>query len=291
MRSLALAFAVLLLPIAVGAQKKAYPVFRVLDQKTVDEMVLGVPQSNPLRLAQLKRAFNDVECIGGDLREQTTPDGTNLVCTLPGSSTETILVVAHYEQVGEGMSVVNDWSGSIMLPFLYRALTATPRQHTFTFVALSGEHGAKPYLASLTHTQRRAIKAVVALDALGMGPMRFYIHQIGSLRSPAENVLASQLLEAADNQGLKPSESSIPGSWFRIDDTREFRYQGIPAILLHSVDGANRSIPGSPNDKPNAIDTNAYFASYRTLCYYIVALDQMTGLPATASTPSSRGRR
>ena len=291
MRSLALAFVALLLSIPAGAQKKAYPVFRVLDKKTVDAMVLNVPQTNPLRLAQLKRAFNDVECSGSNLREQATVDGTNLVCTLPGNSTDTILVVAHYQQVGEGMSGVNDWSGSIMLPFLYRALTATPRQHTFTFVALSGEPGVKSYLASLTHTQRHAIKAVVALEALGMGPMRFYIHQIGALRSPVENFLASQLLEAADNQGLRPSESSIPGSWFRIDDTRDFRYQGIPAILMHSVDGANHSVPGSANDKPAAIDTNAYFVSYRTLCYYIVALDQMTGLPATGSTPSSRGRR
>jgi hypothetical protein len=75
-------------------------------------MVLGVPQLNQLRLAQLKRAFNDVECNGSNLREQSTTDGTNLVCTLPGNSTDTILVVAHYQQVGEGMSVVNDWSGS-----------------------------------------------------------------------------------------------------------------------------------------------------------------------------------
>jgi hypothetical protein len=60
---------------------------------------------------------------------------------------------------------------------------------------------------------------------------------------------------------------------------------------MHSVDGANRSIPGSASDKPDAIDTNAYFSSHRTLCYYIVALDQMTGLPGTASTPSLRGHR
>jgi len=291
MRSLALVLAALLFAISAKAQKKPYPVFRVLDQQTVDAMVLGVPQPNQLRLAQVKRAFSDVECTETNLREQATAEGTNLLCTLPGNSTDTILVVAHYLHVGEGMSVVDDWSGAIMLPFLYRALTATPRRHTFTFVALSGEDGGKVFLSSLTHAQRHAIKAVVALDALGLGPTRFYIHQLGALRSPAENFLASQLIEAADNQGLTPPESSIPEAWFRIDDTRAFRYQGMPAILMHSVDGSKRNVPGSADDKSDAIDTNAYFASYRTLCYYIVALDQMTDLPPTSSPRSSRGRR
>ena len=270
-------------------KKKPYPVFRAFDQPTVDAMVLSVPQSNQLRLAQLKRAFNDVECP--DLREQSAVEGANLICTLPGNSADTILVVAHYQRIGDSMSASEDWSGSIMLPFLYRALTATPRRHTFTLVALSGESGVKLFLSSLTHAQRHAIRAVLALDALGLGPLCFYIHPIGALRSPVENFLAAQLIEAADNQGLKPPLSSIPGSWFRIDDTKEFRYHGIPAILLHSADGRNQSVPGSANDKPDVIDTSAYFGSYRTLCYYLVALDQMTGLPASVPRASTRGRR
>jgi hypothetical protein len=289
MRPLPLALAALLLPISAVGQKNPYPVFRAFDQQTVNAMVLNVPQSNQLRLAQLKRAFDNVECT--DLREQSTAEGVNLLCTLPGNSADTILLVAHYQHTGEGMSAADDWSGSIMLPFLYRALTATPRRHTFTFVAFSGESGARSFLAALTHAQRHSIKAVVALDALGLGPTCFYIHQLDTLRSPAESFLAAQLIEAADNQGLKPPQSAIPGSWFRTDDTKEFRYQGIPAILMHSADGPNRSVPGSANDKPDAIDTNAYFASYRTLCYYVVALDQMSGLPASFSSPSARGRR
>jgi Zn-dependent M28 family amino/carboxypeptidase len=276
-----------------GAQKKPYPIFRVLDQKTVDSMVLGVPQSNQLRLAQLKQTFNDVECNGNNLREQSTAEGTNLICTLPGKSTDSILVLAHYQHVGEGMSAVDDWSGSIMLPFLYRALTATSRQHTFIFAALSGEDGARVFLASFTPAQRRALKAVIALDALGLGPLCFYIHLNDTLPSGSESLLKLQLFEASDNEGLKAPESSIPDSWFRIDDTKAFRSKGIPAILLHSVEGAGRSVPGSVNDKADAIDTNAYFATYKTLCYYLVGLDQITAWSAQPPPPSTiiRGLR
>ena len=77
-------------------------------------MVLGVPQSNPLRLAQLKRAFKDVECSDAGT---ANPQGSNLLCTLPGKSTDTVLIAAHYRQVGEGMSAVDDWSGSLCFRF------------------------------------------------------------------------------------------------------------------------------------------------------------------------------
>jgi Zn-dependent M28 family amino/carboxypeptidase len=289
MRALAIPLAILLTAIPRDADKKPYPIFRALDQKSVETMVLGVPQTNPLRLAQLKRAFADVECKGENLKEQSTEESTNLLCTLPGKSADTILVAAHYQHVGEGMSAVDDWSGAIMLPFLFRSLTASPREHTFVFAALSGDDGAKAFFASLTPAQRRALKAVIALDALGLGPMHFYIHLSGAVPSPGENFLKMQLFEAADNEGLKAPESSIPGSWFRIDDTRQFRYHGIPAILLHSVDGSRRAVPGSSNDKADAIDAKAYFATYMTLCYYLVGLDQITAWSALPSSPSTRG--
>jgi Zn-dependent M28 family amino/carboxypeptidase len=292
MRALAFTLAILLTAVPSNADtKKPYRLFRVLDQKAVETMVLGVPQSNQLRLAQLKRTFNDAECREGNLREQTTAEGVNLLCTLTGESTDTILVAAHYQRVGEGMSAVDDWSGAIMLPLLYRALTATSRQHTFLFAAFSGGDSARGFLASLTQAQRHSIRAVVALDALGLGPMRFYLHLNNTLPSPAENFLKAQLFEAADNEGLKQPEDSIPGSWFRIDDTKEFRYRGIPAILMHSVGGSKRALPGSLNDKADAIDGNAYFASYMTLCYYLVGLDQMTNGLTKQVTPPSRGRR
>ena len=180
-----------------------------------------------------------------------------------------------------------------MLPLLYRALTATPRQHTYIFAALSGDDAAKVFLASLTPAQRRSIKAIIALDALGLGPMHFYIHLSRTVPTPVENSLRAQLFEAADNQGLKPPESSIPGSWFHIDDTKEFRYHGIPAILMHSVDGSKRHVPGTRDDNAEAIDANAYFASYMTLCYYLVGLDQLTAWSAQPPAPSQRsgGRR
>ncbi len=83
MRPLVISLAILLMAASAHAQKKSSPIFRVLDQKSVEAMVLGVPQSNPLRLAQLKRAFKDVEC--SNLQEQPTPRAQTCCALCPVS--------------------------------------------------------------------------------------------------------------------------------------------------------------------------------------------------------------
>ncbi len=291
MRALAIPLAILLTTIPVGADQKPSIVFRNLPKKTVDLLVLNVPQTNTIRLAQLKQTFSDLQCKGGDLREQQADEGKNLLCTLPGKSTDTILVLAHYEHEGKGMGAIDNWSGAIMLPFLYHALTAVPRQQTFMLAALYGADGGKVLLHSMTHTQRHSLKAVIALDALGLGPLRFYLRPNGSLPTFSETHLEAQLLQAALDKGLKEPQSTIPGSWLRIDDTRDFRFIEIPAILIHSVDKSKRDLPGSVDDTSAAIDRDVYFEDYTLLCNYLAELDTLHKDQQSNPTPSARGRR
>jgi hypothetical protein len=291
MRALVITLAVLLTATLAGADKKSDIMFWTVSQRYIDLLVLHVPQTDALRLAQLKRAFDDLECKGSHLSQQALAEGRNLICTLPGTSADSILVAAHYEREGKGMSAIENWSGAITLPFLYHALTAMPRRHTFIFAALSGNEGAKYFLRSLTRSQRNEIKAVVALDALGLGPLRFYLRPNGSYPSPTEEFLETQFIQAVHYAGSKDPESSIPGSWLKIDDTREFRFKGIPAILIHSVDWSKRGVPGSLNDTESAIDRDAYSKNYDALCYYVVGLDQLPEQTDTISPQQSSRRR
>ena len=291
MRALAIPLAILLTVASAGADQRPSIIFRNLPKKTVDLLVLNVPQTNSIRLAQLKQTFKDLQCNGENLREQQADEGKNLLCTLPGKSTDTILVLAHYEHEGNGMSAIDNWSGAIMLPFLFHALTAVPRQQTFIFAAHYGSSGGKALLNSMPHTQRHAVKSVIALDALGLGPLRFYLRPNGSLPTFSETHLETQLLQAAEDKGLKEPQSTIPGSWLRVDDTRDFRFVEIPSILIHSVDRSKRDVPGSMGDTSAAIDSDVYFEGYTLLCNYLAELDQLyKDRPSNPATPS-RGRR
>jgi hypothetical protein len=285
----ALALTLVLLTTAATDQKPKI-IFWNMSRPTVDSLVRNVPQSNELRLRQLAQTFNDLECSGSHLREHPVGEGKNLLCTLPGNTGKTILFVAHYEHEGMGQSAIDNWTGAMMLPFLYHAMAAAPREHTFLFAEIDGVAGAKALLASL-RSDGLDVKTVVALDALGLGPAQFYVNPSDAPLSHAADWgwMQRQLLQAAIDRGSDAPISSIPGGWLKIDDTREFRHRLIPSILIHSVSGNTRHIPGSALDTAAAIDADAYFNAYSLLCYYIAELDQSPpSQNPTSSPPSNR---
>lgn len=248
----------------------------------VDFLLNRVPQSNTVRLARLKRVFVDLECKGPRLREQSTPAGKNLLCTLPGTQSEssttpeTILFLAHYEHDGIGQSAVEDWSGAIMLPFLYHALSAAPRRRTFLFAEVSGEAGARALFDSFTPAERHSIQGLVALDALGLGPAQFYISPIDDERYSAWRWLYPKLLQAAAVQQSPAPPGGEQAIWLKVDDTREFRHHNTPSILIHSVPLKMERLPGSARDTAAMIDHEAYFKTLTLLSIYAAELDEQT---------------
>lgn len=278
-----------------------------MSRESVDFLLRRVPQPNPTRLAQLKQAFSDLQCWPPHLREQSLPVGQNLLCTLPGTAPEltlgpagkfllnpnhgTILFLAHYEHEGPGQSAVDNWTGAIMLPFLFHALSATPRQHTFLFAEVDGEAGAKALFNSFTPSERQAIKGVVALNALGIDAVQFYVNPNDRVSNYGLAFLQRQLFQAAVDQRMGPPVAAIPGNWQKTDETREFRHRGIPSILIHSVNWNSRHIPGSAQDTPLAIDHDMYYKTFTYLATYAVDLDQPWPLDPTAIPFTSGGRR
>ncbi len=296
-------------------------IFWKMSRHSVDLLLDPVPQSNSLRLAQLKQTFTDLQCQGEHLREQTFPEGQNLICTLPGTATNqpgvdltgeagTILFLANYEHEGSGQSAIENWTGAIMLPFLYHGLAAAPRHHTFLFAEVGGEAGAKALFDSLTPTQRSSLRGVVAFDALGLGPAEFYSNpnDTNGLRAidttsmtRADEIreacarfpLCRTLIQAAGDLRIDPPVYAVPGTWFRTDITREFRYHGVPCILIHSVTFSTRDLPGSSHDAAQAIHHDSYFDTLTLLDDYAAELDQPWRAPANnvPSMPSGGRRR
>ena len=288
--AISLALLISTLASAQSADHQPKVIFWNMKRESIDMLVQHVPQRNADRLAQLKQTFSDLECKGGNLYEHPAGDAPNLICRLPGTAPpaahEIILITANYEHEGKGMSAVDNWSGAIMLPFLYHALAAVPRRHTFIFAEVNGEAGTRALFQSVP-----SVRAVVALDALGFGPSAFYIHSIGSVPTLTEAMLKGALFRAADELGRTQPEASIPGSWFKIDTTRDYRYREVASILIHSVSDSTKHIPGSVDDTAGQINSDAYFSSYMLLCCYVVGLDQFPLAQLTAQQQSGSGRR
>ncbi len=242
-----------------------------------------VPPTDEARLDRLRAAFHSAKCEGDNMRDQPVtpkhgPAGSNLVCIWPGDATGGIIVVAaHYERDGQGDGALADWSGAALLPFLYEGIQGQPRQNTFVFLESYGAEGVQTWLKSVSHEERKRIRAMIDLDALGLGVTRYFT-TFGFMETPpvaATHLQLSLLWAAVDDGVTKAPVETSPHRWLSIDSTSPFCALMIPTIVIHSVPPESERIPGSAADTASAVDGNAYFQSYHLVCTYLASLDRM----------------
>jgi Peptidase family M28 len=270
-----------------GAKESSAPsrvlFFYTAPRSTVELEVHTVPPTNEARLDRLRAAFQAADCGGALMKEQPVAGkhggaGTNLICTWPGDPRGGMIVVAaHYEHDGKGEGALDDWSGAALLPFLYQAVQGQPRANTFVFLESWQSEGVQTWLKSIDRERRKRIRAMIDLDALGLGVTRYFTtFSFGETPPPAASHLQLELLWAAIDDGLtKPPLETSPHHWLSVDGTDPFRAMMIPTIVLHSVPPESGHLPGSAADLASAIDGNAYFQSYTLICTYLASLDRM----------------
>jgi Peptidase family M28 len=251
-------------------------------RSTVEMEVHSIPATDAERLQHLRDNFAAVDCGGGRMREQPVTDrhgqkGVNLICTWPGHGSGVIVVVAHYEHQGQGQGALADWSGAILLPFLYQAIQGQPRENSYVFLESWKREGADAWVKTLSHDDRKRIRAVIDLDALGLSFTRFF-----TTFSPFENVpvgsthLQTQLLWSALSDGLTQAPEQVsPHHWLAVDATDPFRALTLPTIVIHSVPEESGRIPGSASDVASAVNGNAYFTTYHLMCAFLASLDHV----------------
>jgi hypothetical protein len=126
-----LMFTCLLALCAAGQQERFE--FRTVKQEAVEARLRRVPRGNAERQLTLRQMFEEAGCKDSRLTEQPVKrvKQPNVICTLPGESSSTMVVGAHFDMVDMGMGVVDNWSGASLLPSIYQALAVRPRRHTF----------------------------------------------------------------------------------------------------------------------------------------------------------------
>ena len=168
------ALAMLLIQGRTGWAQKNGLAFWEPDPARVDPMLGVTPKKDAVRFGFLRRSLVNFDCKAELMEEQ--PAGKhgakNLICTLPGKTAETIFVVARFDDRGKDRPT---WPDALLVPLLYHALQAQPRQHTFTFAALDGYTGERAFLQWLHRPGQQPPSAMVVLDSLGMGLPNVYI--------------------------------------------------------------------------------------------------------------------
>jgi hypothetical protein len=194
----------------------------------------------------------------------------NIICSLPGETPATIIVGGHFDFAERGEGIIDDWSGTSLLPSLYQALKTKPRQHTFIFVAFDEEErgliGSSKYVEQLTTEQKSAISAFVNLECLGLGPTNVWVH-----RSSPALVASLDAIANAVHVALRGVNVERVGD----DDTRPFFMAHIPVISIHSLTQDTLPVLHSVRDRLGAVQLDAYYETYRLVAFYLAYLDSV----------------
>jgi len=205
-----------------------------------------------------------------DIREQEIPGRTgaaNVIATLPGQSSDTILVGAHFDFVPKGAGVIDNWTGACTITNLAQAMARHKPALTFVFVGFDLEEaglvGSKHYLASLPPGQVGRMKAMICLDSLGVSPARI----IGRVSS-SDLVELAQALAKHLNIPVDP-EPQKEG----LSDSFVFIRAGVPTLTLCSLRREDLKLIHSDKDQLQAVNRERYTEQYRLALAVLRTLD------------------
>lgn len=245
--------------------------FELLDRNTVLTRLRSCPKNDVDRQAQLAAYFAEVGCTGPALTLDAARHSkfANVICTLPGSSIEKIIVGAHFDHAERGSGAVDNWSGASLLPSLYQALAATPRKHRFIFVGFWGEErgllGSQQYVRKLGKEDLASIDAMVNMDTFAAGPTEFWVgHSDPMLENAAVAVASAMKLPI---EGLRLEHVST--------DSETFRGKKIPSIEFCALTQATRHLLHSPEDQVSQINQDDYYNAYHLLAAYLAYIDEV----------------
>ena len=174
-------------------------------------MLHAVPSSDAARYTRLRQYFVKNGCTGSRMIQQPLgkrrghpPNGGNLLCKLPGSHPQPIVVAAFYPAHSLYSGASTGWPEAVLLPILYHALQAQPRHYTFLFAELDGVNGERAFFSRLKKDKIPQPIAFVGLDALGLGRPFFYLppaRLVNQDGMPAARVLEQRAWYVARLQG------------------------------------------------------------------------------------------
>jgi peptidase M28-like protein len=262
--SVALLLAVTLCEVRLGAGEE---LSLKLEPKEVLQKRLeagGVPLKD--RQAVIRQMFEQAGCRVTE--QPVNKKFANVICSLPGQIPSTIIVGGHYDFPEEGRGIVDDWSGTALLPSLYEALKNEPRKHSYQFVAFAAEEqgliGSDYFVKKMTAEQRENTLAFVNLECLGLTPPKVWV-------SRSTPMLVGRLGEIAN--AIRVPLQGVNVDKVGDDDTHPFLNKKMPVISIHSVTSETFPILHSKRDNLEAVHMSDYFDAYRLVAFYLAYLD------------------
>ena len=264
------------LALAAGGQNVAIQ-YNTLAPDQINRRLGDFKDTNSAREQELHHLFEEAGCTGDHLTEQPVKHSRNpnVICSLPGQLDGQIIVGGHFDFVDRGKGVVDNWSGSSLLPSLYESLKVSARRHSFVFIGFTDEEkgmvGSQFYVHQLSKDDLSRIRAMVNMDSLGTTPTKVELDR-------ADKGLVNAL-------GLVAGSMHLPVNAVNVhqvgrSDSDSFQDRHIPTIAIHSITNDTFPILHSRNDEMSAMRIADYYDTYRLLAAYLAYLDVTLDAPS-----------
>jgi hypothetical protein len=236
------------------------------------------------REKSLDELFKQAGCSQEHLSEQAIPHHKepNIICILPGETTQQIVVGAHFDHSDEGDGVIDNWSGASLLPSLFQSLSGASRKHTLVFIGFSGEEtgedGSRFYVKQ-SAKGLSSISLMVCIDSIGMGPTKVWVNRSDKL---ALNLLANTA------KSLKIALSGINIDGEGESDEEPFFERGVKTLVVHSLTDENLPILHSPKDDLKAIKMSDYLDTYKLMVAFLARIDRLPNLENAEGVASDK---
>lgn len=260
----------LLAPTFLALHLQAQVTYNLVGRDVVQSRLALYKGNDRAREASLVKLFTDAGCAAKNLTEQPVPGRKqpNVICTLSGTTPETIVVGAHFDHVSAGDGIVDNWSGASLLPSLLQSLIASPHKHTFIFIGFTGEEegllGSAYYVQQLPKEELPRIEAMINLDTLAVGPTKVWI-------SHSDPRLVNALAELAHVMKLPIAGVNVDG--FGESDEESFIQDKVCTITIHSLTPETAHVLHTPDDNPSAVKFDDYYDTFHLLAAYLAVLD------------------
>ena len=244
---------------------------RLLSTTVVQSRFARLHSKNEERAIELRNLFGEAGCDAKSYSEDHILSSKlpNLVCVLPGSSRQTVVVSAHFDNRGPGEGAIDNWSGAALLPSLFESLRGFPHRFTFEFIGFTDEEkgliGSRDYVNHLSKEQRANILLDVNIDCMGLaGPIRVWAGR-------SDDFLLTSAALVGDQTKIYVRADTLSDRYD--SDAAAFIAWRIPAIDFHSLSQDTIPLLHSKRDVRTALDPKSYYNHYQFLVAYLAYLD------------------
>lgn len=242
----------------------------LVSPSAVEQRLQAGAVSASQRQETIQKLFTAVGCSTD--QQAINKKQANIICTLPGEMSDMILVGGHFDFAEHGQGIVDDWSGTALLPSLYQTLKDERRHHTFRFIAFAAEEkgliGSTHYVKAASPEELGSIKAFINLECLGLTPPKVWAHRSTPL-------LTRQLLAVAN--ATRIPLQGVDVDKVGDDDTHPFASRKVPVISIHSLTQETLNILHSNRDTVEAVHQRDYYDAYKLVAFYLAYLDGSLG--------------